>query len=761
MKTARVDSLRLRAECDLACWFCSGRSAQDEGETLPTREDGTVQLRILGCDPLRRTDLLKLVTRARAAGYESICVETNGVRLAARHTASALLEAGVTEVLVTGYALDAAVHDAVCGRPGAHARLLQGLEHARAAGLNVGLRAVVLSEKRQDLPALLRDMHARAGGSSRLELSLPRSGPSQPRAREYLPESVAALRPRLSRTLVQAEALGVPVRILPDAGIPPCAVEDSWRSDTLFGFRLTKEARGLPEVCATCAEASRCGGTPEWHRSLWGADGLSPLERPLTQARHQAREPEAAASFTRRAMPRREGAFRVLLVNPCEATWGYGPGAAEYLRAALLAKPDLAACVDVDIEFLVGVPPKRAAELILEADPDLIGMTVYSWNLQIAAELSRLLKAKACRAPIVWGGVTFALLERDASWFHWWDAVDAVARGSGEHTLIDLVRALMKQTGPVRSIPALPGLCVVANGKSHFGPPARVPRLDDFPSPYLQGTVYRVARPTIEMARGCTFSCAFCSDAKQSREGGMQLRGAERLAAEIAAVVSWPEAQWIDAGASTANVTSEAFERVCAAIRRGDPDGSLRYGFQLYPSLARPAQREALQGVNVGALHFGVQSLTPATFAPIKRGTNLSHVHRALQVFEGLPVELSLILGLPGETLDSFKASFDQLLALPSPRIVVNRLLVLPGTELHARRVALGLGVREDRYFRLEHSREMSAAELLRAQDYVIERALALPDLMHEGEARVRWVGFDVQQSFAAPPEYVGSRQGG
>ncbi len=716
------------------------------------------QLRVLGCDPLRRPDLTTIIADAKRRGFVHVAVETNGVRLGASGAAEALARAGLDEVILSAYSLDPLVHDVVTGRKGAHARMLQGLDQAARAGFELSLRVPLLSAKKQDLAALLRQTHARARKLHRVELLLPSGIPPAAEASEYLPEDLSRLRPRLAAAFEEAQRLSIQIQLLPNCGIPPCALPEAARSDRHVALpAASRDPARMGQQCTTCAEAPRCGGLPTWYLQRHGSSGLSPLSQPVAPSRRRANEPEALARFHKRKLTRRAGRFRLVLVNLSEATWGYGPGASEYLRAAVLSQPELADTVDVDILFLVGLSAEAAAASIAEAQPDLVGMSAYSWNLGQCGRVSRLLKSQGLEAPILWGGVSFAFLHRDASWFSWWDAVDAIARGSGEHTLIDLTQALIGQKGR-RSIPkGMPGLVRVIDGTPEFGPEARVPELDDFPSPYLMGTLYRVARPTIEMARGCTFSCTFCSDAKQSREGRMQMRSQERLAAEVAAVVAWPESEWLDAGASTANVTDQAFARVCEAIRNGDPKGKLRYGFQLYPSLARPAQREALSGVPVGALHFGVQSLTPETFAPIKRGTRMAHLARAVEVFEGVgPLELSLILGLPGETLQSFKQTFDRTLELGSARVVVNRLLVLPGTELHLRRRLHRLGVDDERYYRVTQTPTMSTEDLRRAQDYVIERALALPDPVQDGDARVRWVGFDVQQSFSAPPEYAG-----
>lgn len=759
MSDERIDSIRLPAQCDLSCWFCSGplgATATQPLPQLPKPGDRATTLRVIGCDPMRRADLTTWAARAKAAGYSRVCVETNGVRLAATGAAAALTRAGLDEVVVTGYSDDATVHDRVCGRSGAHGRLMQGLAEARAAGLDISLRIVFLSAEKQDAAALLRSANTHAGGVDSVELSLPRAVPPGSEAQDFLCEDLTQLRGRLLAAVQQTQAIGAELRFAPESGIPLCALPEAAHEKAVVQRRAS--GMELSMACQSCAAAAQCAGLPAWYLDRHGDDALVPLAAPV--ARATPPRTDAHPAFHKDAVAKRPGRFRLVLINLSEATWGYGPGACEYLRAAVLSQPELAERVDVDILFLVGLSDKAAADAIQAAQPDLVGLSAYSWNLAQCGAVSRLLKARKLAAPIVWGGVSFAFLNQDASWFSWWDAVDAIAHGSGEHTLVDLTRTLLRQNVPRRIPRGMPGLYTVHDGQVGHGPPALVPNLDDFPSPYLEGTVYRVARPTIEMARGCIFSCAFCSDAKQSREGRMQLRGSDRLASEIAAVVAWPESQWIDAGASTANVTDAAFARTCEAIRRGDPNGKLRYGFQLYPSLARDSQREALRGVPVGALHFGVQSLSPDTFAPMKRGTRLQHIERALKTFSGAgPLELSMILGLPGETLESFRNSFDRVLSFDAARVVVNRLLVLPGTQLHLHRAVHGLGVDAQRYYRVTHTSSMSAADLRRAQDYVIERTLALPSLDDAGEARVRWVGFDVQQSFAAPPEYAGRIQ--
>ncbi|MCC6217611.1 MAG: cobalamin-dependent protein [Polyangiaceae bacterium] len=447
--------------------------------------------------------------------------------------------------------------------------------------------------------------------------------------------------------------------------------------------------------------------------------------------------------------------LRVVIANAIERAFGYGPGAGEYLRAALLGAPELEGRIEVRLLHLEGVSTEESVERILAGSPDLVGMCTYSWNLGENGRIARGLRARGAACPIVWGGPSFALLRRDAGWFRDWGAVDAVAIGSGERTLTALARRL-HEGGPLDA--SLAGLAVWDGERLQFGPPTDEPtELDELPSPYQLGVAYQVEHPTLEMARGCVFDCSYCSDARSSRAGGLREHGLARIAADIAAVASWPHARVIDAGASTGNVTDAFFARVCDAIRLGDPGGRLAYRFQLYPSLVSEAQREALAGISVAALHLGVQSLTRETFRPMRRGSRVELVERALGTFRGVgPLEMSLILGLPGETYESFVRTFEALLTYSEARLVVNRLLVLPGTPYHLQRGALGIELDEERYFRVRSTPSMSSQDLRRAQDYVVERAVGLPDLFEGDEARVRWVNFDAQARFGDPPEYQG-----
>lgn len=452
--------------------------------------------------------------------------------------------------------------------------------------------------------------------------------------------------------------------------------------------------------------------------------------------------------------------FRVLLVNICEDACGYGPGSSEYLRAQLLAATDLSERVTVDILFSIGETQERIAERILAADPDLVGFTCFSWNIKDTGEVCRLLRRRAVSFPIVWGGCSFSLFAERNEWFRWWDCVDAVAVGSGEVTIVELVRDLVSRGARALDRP-LPGLVVNRAGSLEWGPKAQNPKnIDDIASPYLLGVQHKAEHPFIEMARGCRFECGFCSDARSSRDGMWRAYSVDRIAAEVREVLTWPRIEFLDAGASTANISDDDFADVCRALRAGDPERRAAYSFQMYPGLARPAQRASLERIRIDKLCFGVQSTTPETWGPIRRKTTLDHLRRALDVFGGVgPLQASLLLGTPGETLESFKKTFREVAAM-GWIICVNRLLVLPGTQIHRDSERLGLRFDEDRYYRITETPTMSPDDMARAQDFIHEAAVALPDQeVNRRYPRVMYTNFDRQETMFSPTAFREERR--
>ncbi len=177
-----------------------------------------------------------------------------------------------------------------------------------------------------------------------------------------MPEPLENLQQRLGAAFQVAAERGVP---LTARGVSQCLLPPHLRNPDALVERGPDDV--MAESCARCALSDACAGVPRWYSDAYGLGALSPLDERATQ--DDISIDPAAHPAPRRGplLARRPGRFRVVLVNLCEATWGYGPGAAEYLRAELLSTPDLAERIDVEILFLVNQSVPQATEAILAA----------------------------------------------------------------------------------------------------------------------------------------------------------------------------------------------------------------------------------------------------------------------------------------------------------------------------------------------------------------------------------------------------------
>jgi anaerobic magnesium-protoporphyrin IX monomethyl ester cyclase len=150
--------------------------------------------------------------------------------------------------------------------------------------------------------------------------------------------------------------------------------------------------------------------------------------------------------------------------------------------------------------------------LVRESAPEVIGLSVMTFQRRTAHRLIRLLRTLRPGVRIVVGGYDPSL---DPAAYMNYEGVDFIVRGEGELTFRALLRALENGTGYEQ----IPGLTFRSGGEYVHNP--------DRPAADLAGELIRppdrtvrvlrgytmLGRPVdvVETSRGCTFDCSFCS----------------------------------------------------------------------------------------------------------------------------------------------------------------------------------------------------------------------------------------------------------
>jgi hypothetical protein len=111
------------------------------------------------------------------------------------------------------------------------------------------------------------------------------------------------------------------------------------------------------------------------------------------------------------------------------------------------------------------------------------------------------------------------------------------------------------------------------------------------------------------------------------------------------------------------------------------------FHFEMVPDRLPESLRAVIQRFPPGALQFevGVQTFNPEVGALIQRRQDYAKLEenlRFLRQHTGIHIHADLIVGLPGETLESFAAGFDRLIALQPHEIQVGILKKLRGTPI-------------------------------------------------------------------------------
>ena len=148
-------------------------------------------------------------------------------------------------------------------------------------------------------------------------------------------------------------------------------------------------------------------------------------------------------------------------------------------------------------------------------DPDVIGFSCYIWNWNINNKIAKVIKKKYPKVRIVYGGQHQPLQDRNKEFFKEHPWVDILVHGEGENTFKDILLTNLKHR---RYFKKIPGCTIKEKNNERYvtSNRQRIKNLQDYPSPYLDGTFDKLLHSkfnfhaAVESVRGCPYKCTFC-----------------------------------------------------------------------------------------------------------------------------------------------------------------------------------------------------------------------------------------------------------
>ena len=214
--------------------------------------------------------------------------------------------------------------------------------------------------------------------------------------------------------------------------------------------------------------------------------------------------------------------------------------------------------------------------------------------------------------------------------------------------------------------------------------PAELPDFSQIVLPYDLYTDDDIAHRIIyvEASRGCPFTCEFCLSSLDIPVRQVPLPALlEQLQRLLDRGVK--QFKFVD---RTFNLNVDFSKTILEFFLERYQPGHF-FHFEMIPDRLPESLREVIAKFPPGALQFevGVQTFNEEVGAAIKRRQNYEKLEdnfRFLRHQTGVHIHADLIVGLPGETLESFAAGFDRLIALGPQEIQVGILKRLRGTPI-------------------------------------------------------------------------------
>ncbi len=332
-----------------------------------------------------------------------------------------------------------------------------------------------------------------------------------------------------------------------------------------------------------------------------------------------------------------------------------GPPLGAPLSLLCLASPLLQAGFEVKLVDNL-ISPNYEETILREAkDALLLGISVLTGpHIGAAVRISKAVKKQTPSLPIVFGGWHASLATQQTLQEPY---VDAIVRGQGELTLLELAQRLASS----QDLHGVRGLSFKdANGKIVHEPERPVADINTLPSP-----AYHLADPTIYAAAsgvrqlaytssvGCPYQCNYCTDMVFYKRRFNAYR-VDRVVDELAELVPRYNIEHVPFFDSNFLVDRKR----AVAIAKGIVASGVKFQWDFQTStdfLALMSEEEVHLLAESGVHHigFGTESASQEVLALMNK--RFQHVDQMVETarktsLAGIHIVFNIILGYPGET---------------------------------------------------------------------------------------------------------------
>ncbi|MEJ6121357.1 B12-binding domain-containing radical SAM protein [Vibrio sp. 2-Bac 85] len=387
---------------------------------------------------------------------------------------------------------------------------------------------------------------------------------------------------------------------------------------------------------------------------------MQQFDHDLTIMRTTLSEPEPVASSQAKPVAINGSASPKIVLATINAKYIHSSLGLRYLYANL---KDLQPIAEIK-EFVIQTWPIDIVEQILASKPTIVGFGVYIWNIVETTNVVSLLKVIAPEVKVVLGGPEVSYESEQQAIVQ---ASDYVLTGEADISFYELCQDLINNNPP--------------GNKILKSKPVDLKDLE-MPYQYYSDEDLKNRLLYVEASRGCPFKCEFCLSSLDTKSNPYELtvflkqmetlyqRGARNF-------------KFID---RTFNLDINTSLQIMQFFLDRMSD-DLYLHFEVVPDHLPRKLKEMLAQFPEGSLQFevGIQTFNQEVQANISRKQNNAKSKQNLIWLKEnttAHIHADLIFGLPGETFESFKDSFNQLYECHPHEIQMGILKRLKGSPI-------------------------------------------------------------------------------
>lgn len=347
-------------------------------------------------------------------------------------------------------------------------------------------------------------------------------------------------------------------------------------------------------------------------------------------------------------------------------------------------------------------------------NPSVACFSVSLWNYSLSLEVARMIKDKFPNCIIIFGGPSAPFNGKI-------QGVDFIVNGEGEKKFVNILAKLV-------------GLCPQETNED------QEKDLDYYPSPYSTGEFNDIMNDDInfqaivETNRGCPFLCTYCFWGMAGLNKKFRFHSLDYIRSE-ADWIGRNKIKYVFCADSNFGMFKRDVEiaKIWANTKAkyGYPEKfRVCYGKNAQESIYETAKVLSKAGL-AKAITLAKQTDSKLVLDNIRRGNISNKVYDELQkryMKDGIQTYTEIILGLPGETLDSFKSGVEAAIKC-NTKLFIYHCSVLPNTEMANPDYLKKFGIKTARVPMSEiHCEPRPSGSVQEYEDIIIETATMSTD---------------------------------